>query len=77
MRPGRRSGHAHAGGRQPDATAARPEEPIDRRPELLADSRARARLGAIELIVVAVVMAAVVALLVWFFFFAHNPLLRS
>ena len=75
MRPVRRSGRAQAGGRRPEGPAP-PEEPIDRRADLLADSRTRARIGAIELIVVVVVIAAVVALLVWFFFFARNPLLR-
>ncbi len=52
------------------------EPPIDRRPDLLADNRRRARQGAIELIAVLVVIAALVALAVWFFVFAHNPLLR-
>jgi hypothetical protein len=67
-------GAAH--GRPPQAPAAQREPPIDKRPELLADSARRARLGGIELIAVLVVVAVLVAFAVWFFFFAHNPLLR-
>jgi hypothetical protein len=52
------------------------ELPIDQRPDLLPDSRTRARRGAIELVVVGVVILALVCFAVWFFLFAHNPLLR-
>jgi hypothetical protein len=54
----------------------RPEPPIDKRPDLLADDPRRTRRGTIEVLAVAVVIAALIALAVWFFFFAHNPLLR-
>jgi hypothetical protein len=60
------------GPEQPD----RPELPIDKRPDLLADDPQRARRGTIEVVAVAVVIAALIALAVWFFFFAHNPLLH-
>jgi hypothetical protein len=75
-------GGGHASGSGPDAPRGerelptQGEPPIDRRPELLADARRRARIGAIELIAVIVVVAALVALAVWFFAFAHNPLLH-
>jgi hypothetical protein len=52
------------------------QEPIDRRPELLPDDRARARRGAIELVVATLTIAAVVALAVWFVFLARHPLLH-
>jgi hypothetical protein len=63
-------------GHEPERPPPRGEQPIDRRPELLADAAKRGRLGALELVAVLVVIVAVIALLVWFFLFAHNPLLR-
>jgi hypothetical protein len=72
--PGRRG--PQAGEPTPGAPPPPRELPIDQRPDLLADSGRRARLGAIELIAVLVVISVLVAFAVWFLFFAHNPLLH-
>jgi hypothetical protein len=73
---GRGRSERERGGPEPEARRRWREPPIDRRPELLADSSRRARRGALELVAALLVLGALVALAVWFLLFAHNPLLR-